>query len=39
MESNYYDQEINGISFTGELDLGGPNGLGGGGGLWFKSTQ
>ena len=31
MESNYYDQEINGISFTGELDLGGPNGLGGGG--------
>ena len=31
MESNYYDQEVTGISFAGELDLRGPQSLGGGG--------
>lgn len=31
MESNYYDQEINAITFIGELDLEGPQSLGGGG--------
>ncbi len=31
MESNYYDQEVNAISFVGELDLEGPQDLGGGG--------
>lgn len=31
MESNYYDQEVNAISFAGNLDLEGPQNLGGGG--------
>lgn len=31
MESNYYDQEINAVSFSGFLDLEGPTNLGGGG--------
>ena len=31
MESNYYDQEITSIVFTGTLDLQGPQSLGGGG--------
>lgn len=31
MESNYYDQEIDDVVFTGYLDLEGPQSLGGGG--------
>lgn len=31
MESNYYDQEITSVVFAGELDLEGPQSLGGGG--------
>ena len=31
MESNYYDQEITDVTITGSLELGGPEGLGGGG--------
>ena len=31
MESNYYDQEISDVVFTGFLDLEGPQNLGGGG--------
>ena len=31
MESNYYDQEITGLTFMGNLDLRGPESLGGGG--------
>ena len=31
MESNYYDQEITGLTFMGSLDLRGPESLGGGG--------
>ena len=31
MESNYYEQNITGVSFNGQLDLGGPQSLGGGG--------
>ena len=31
MESNYYDQEVEAISFVGTLDLEGPTSLGGGG--------
>lgn len=31
MESNYYEQNITGVSFNGQLDLEGPQGLGGGG--------
>ena len=31
MESNYYDQEVTGITFMGDLDLRGPQSLGGGG--------
>lgn len=31
MESNYYDQEISSITIMGDLDLGGPQTLGGGG--------
>lgn len=31
MNSNYYDQEISSITIAGDLDLGGPESLGGGG--------
>ena len=31
MESNHFDQEITGLAFMGDLDLHGPQGLGGGG--------
>ena len=31
MESNYYDQAITDVTITGSLELGGPEGLGGGG--------
>lgn len=31
MESNHYDQDITGVAITGELDLRGPQSLGGGG--------
>ena len=39
MESNYYDQEITGVTITGDLDLRGPQSLGGGGVVVQISTS